>query len=201
MKNILSLKSILALCMMLLAFSCKKKEDEPVNNAPAQAKYYFNFNMDGVAKKYRSNTLQTGHGFDQKQIGGYVLDGENVGGDAIGLLIWKTAAVDSMSHTEATGLQGQSLFFDDANYMVELHLQIMESGNFEIYSTIDESDHSFKTTITSVVLVGSGTGINGKYNTYEVKGTCSGKIENDDGTKIKTITNGDFYARFTKGIL
>jgi hypothetical protein len=188
--------------MMMLAFSCKKKEDDPINNpSTTQAKYYFNFNLDGVAKNYRSNTLQTGHGFDQKQLGGFVLNGENVGGDAMGLTIWKIMSSDSMSHTETLGLQGQSLFFDDANYMVELNLQIIEAGNFEIYSTIDESNHSFKTTITSVALVGSGTGINGKFNTYEVKGTCSGKVENDDGSKIKTITNGEFYARFTKGIL
>lgn len=200
MKKYISIQVCFAILMLLFSFSCKKKDTDPTNNTPAQAKYYFNFDMDGVAKTFRSNTLQTGHGFDQKQIGGYVLNGENVGGDAMGITIWKIAASDSMSHSEAMILQGQSFFYDDAVYMVNMNLQILEGADYENYNTIDEANHSFKLTISSINLVGSGSGIN-KYNIYEVKGTCSGQLENDLATKTRTITNGAFYARFTKGIL
>lgn len=199
MKNILSFKFLLAILISCSLISCGKKTSS-TNTTPTstQAKYYFNFYLDGVAKTYRSNTLQTGHGFDYSQLGGYILNGESIGSDALGLTIYNLN--DSISNTEALAMVGKTFYFDDPNYYVNLNLQILENSVYENYETIDVSNHSFKVTITSVTLIGSGTGIN-KYNIYEVKGTCSGKVENTDGTKTKTITNGDFYARFTKGIM
>jgi len=201
MKNILKL--VILSTFVLIFNSCGKKESTPPASTPTPtAKYYAKFKVDGVQKEFRSSTLQTGHsifgGYDQ--VGGYCNDGNSLANGTLGVTIYNRD--DSITEQEFTGFVGQTFFFDDAKYYIELNYQDINpvTNEYDSYNYLSE-DHKYSISISNIVRIGTSPDkdLNGKfYDIYEVTGTCSGYLLNSDGTHNVEITEGQFFFRWTK---